>query len=122
MVKKKAVPKLPQITRLGKIQSAEFGFIPPDNGMVGIKLILGGSGWGINVEDVAPNHALLKEGEVPDWSDEEYEIACKVIIRTISYVLADCAKDNLSAIVGTPVEVITQGSKLIHWRVLKEVL
>ena len=122
MVKKKAVPKLKQITRLGKIQSAEFGFIGPKNEVVGINLLLGAEGWGIHLQDVAPNHAFLKEGEVPPWSEEDFEIATSIMVKTISFILRDCNKINLSEITGIPVEVTTRGSTLISWHVLKEVL
>ena len=117
--KRKVSPETPTLTRLGKITDAVFGTV--DN-KIGITLVIGGQGWGIVVSDLTNNYAALKPQEAPSWVDDEYVKECRVMVDAMGIILRDAKVVNLDQLPGIPVEVITKGSDLVSWRVLKEVL
>lgn len=104
--------------RLGKIMEVEFGRVNDRPFFFGIKLSFGGAGWGISDTTHFVN---MYEGA--KWKNKnEKRKAMETIMNYVYYLLEEADVDNVSDLLGKPVEVEIENNSFKDFRILKEVL
>lgn len=104
---------------LGRIQKASFGWGGYQDVMIGVTFQLGGEGWGI-----ADHRGMwgTERSDTARWSEENRLTQLGEVCMWLGGILRAAKKTDVEKLVGTPVEVIFDGNKLVSWRVLTEVL
>ena len=105
-----------QTNELGKIEKVEFGFF---DGRFGISFTLkAASGW--NVDDFWGGWASRPEHA--KWTLEEQDVAIAGIWRRLIKTMEEAKANDITKLVGKPIELTTEGMMLKSWRILTEVL
>lgn len=108
--------------RLGKIQRAVFGTGGYQDAQFGLFLTLGGESWGVQTSIEGGWGLGIKCGERCAWTEEDRTRHFGDAMRKINQLLLDAKVDDVTKLVGVPVEVTFDSLKMTDWRVLKEVL
>ena len=112
--------------KLGKITDAQFGKVHDNDFLFGLKLDFGGAGWGVSTHKYLMNIS----GDCK-WKNSEERMKVMDNIMLETYDLLQQSKVNdVSGLIGIPVEVefdceekdSSWGSRIIDFRILKEVL
>lgn len=106
-------------TELGKIKVAEFGAGGYQGACIGARFGLGGESWGVGDFWGAWS---IERSEWCKWTEEDRIKQLGEMCMRVSKLLSEAKVDNVSQLVGIPVEVTFDGMKMESWRVLKEVL
>lgn len=106
-------------TELGKIKSATFGCGGYQDAQFGLSLGFGGDAWGVCAfegtwADPPSEHAK--------WTETEQSACFAKCVRLLRDTLRDANKQDVSQLVGVPVEVTFNGNVIFSWRISKEVL
>ena len=106
-------------TKLGKIQSVEFGFGGYQDAMIGISFTLSGDWGGVN--DFWGNWSC-KPSKNAEWTTKDQVVNLGGVVMRIASLLEDAKVKDIADLKGVPVEVKFAGGMLQSWRILKEVL
>lgn len=101
---------------LGKIQTLRFG---REDGRLGIFLTLGGSGWGVQTSRC---HWTGKRSEHSKWTDGDRVSELGALVMWIDGLLEQAKVQDVTELVGIPIECTFDGTALQNWRILTEVL
>ena len=104
--------------KLGKIKKVWLGMGGYQEAMFGITFDLGGESWGIG--DFWGYWA--DRSSHAEWTVQDQEIALGKMALRICTLLKDAKKDDISKLVGVPVEVTLDNGSRQSWRVLTEVV
>lgn len=106
---------------IGKITSATFGIGGYQDAMMGLSIGLGSKGWGVSDFKGfwGPSIEVTKNSQ---WKESDRSKYYADTVRFVADVLTKAKKDDVSNLVGTPVEVEFDGNMLKSWRVLEEAL
>lgn len=108
---------------IGKITSARFGRGGYQDAMFGISIGLGSDKGGWGVGDFKGTWDLdTKVDRHTRWTEEDRDAEFAKTMRFISELLKQSKRDDVSKLVGVPVEVTFDGGLLKSWRVLEEAL
>lgn len=104
---------------LGKITRAKFGMNRDYPFLMGLELEFGADGWGIG----DGGKMMINVGPTAKWeSSLARERAIARMIDSIRDLLIDAKVDDVTKLVGRPVEVTMEGNVFKDFRILKEVL
>ncbi|MBX3017964.1 MAG: hypothetical protein KF767_08750 [Bdellovibrionaceae bacterium] len=104
----------------GKIKSAEFGACGYQEACLGVRLTLGGESWGVRA-DITGGWDVVRS-ESAQWTEDDRIKAHGEMCLKLSAILKDAKVNSVSRLVGIPIEAEFDGTKLVNWRVMKEVL
>jgi hypothetical protein len=104
---------------LGKITIAKFGKGGYQDAMIGLTVQLEGQNWG--TADFKGFWAGSRSKDAK-WTEEDRKIRFGEAVIFMTELLTKAKKDDVSKLVGVPVEVTFENGKLESWRVLTEVL
>lgn len=107
-------------TKLGKIQDVEYGRCGYQEAMLGLRLSIGGDGWGVGAD--RPGAWTTKRTESTKWTEEDRIKGLGENAMFINQLLSDAKVEYVSQLKGIPVECKFEGNSLKDWRILKEVL
>ena len=106
-----------QRTELGKIEKLSFGFQRDYPFLLGLELTLSGRAWGVGTSYMVNTSPDCK------WDSDDARLqAYYSVMRDIGDLLKEAKKDNITQLVGVPIEATFDGNRLVNWRVLTEVL
>lgn len=105
--------------RLGKIDSAEFGFYPDRDFLMGVQL--GFSLNGCFISDGGKYTVNISEHCRWETSEREH-VVCKTLGDDIAKLLKDAKVNYVSELVGKPVEVVIENNMFKDFRILTECL
>jgi hypothetical protein len=103
---------------LGKITSVRLGKGGYDDACFGITFQLRFGGYATT--DLKGQWANYKEGS--SYSKEKWEQGYLETMLFIHKIMSEAKVDDLNKLVNTPIEVTSEGMKMVSWRVLTEVL
>ena len=112
------------VTELGKIAAVRCGIGGYQDAMLGISFVFSGEAWGVQ----SPFYGawcpgLIKINDRTEWTEQDRDRQFAEAFRKIGEVLQDAKKDDVSKLVGVPVECTFDDNRSLHsWRILKEVL
>lgn len=106
-------------TELGRIIKATFGFGGYQDAMIGLSITLGGQSWGCGDFKGAWG---VKHTEHCQWSEESRLQQLGEACMFLKDLLETSHKENVSQLVGLPIEATFEGNALSSWRLLTEVL
>ena len=107
-------------TKLGKIQYVHYGACGYQEAMLGLRVTLGGDGWGVRADK--PGHWATTRSDSTNWTESDRIEALGKNAWEINQMLVDAKVDSVDKLLGIPVECIFDGNMLRSWRILKEVL
>ena len=107
---------------LGKIQAVKFGIGGYNDACLGIFFTLGGENWGVCAEKSALDSNLVPVYEHAKWTEVDRSRQYDEIMRYVSDLLKVAKVDDVSRLVGKPIEATFDGMMLKSWRILTEVL
>ncbi len=107
-------------TELGKIKTVHVGIGGYQDAQLGYSFTLGGKGWG--VQTIFKGHWAFKRTEHAKWSEEDRVKALGETYLELGQLLKDAGVNDVSELIGKPVEVTFDGTVLDSWRILTEVL
>ncbi len=107
---------------LGKIERVKFGLGGYQDACIGIHFTLGGSGWGVTATESAWDANAIQWTEHCKWTEASRSEGYDKIVRYISDLLAAAKVDDISKLVGIPIEATFERGTLESWRILTEVL
>ena len=105
--------------RLGWITSAKFGRGGYQDAEIGLSLAFGGDGWGVHTFFGAWFDGPT---EFAKWTVEDQRGGFADAVELVRDTLRDAKRDHVSNLVGVPVELTFDGTVLLSWRVLTEVI
>ena len=108
--------------KLGKISSTHFGLGGYQGACLGLHLAftMDGSGVGTSIDWWDVN--MIEWSDRSEWTEETRSAGYDGIMRKLSDILHAAKVDDVSKLVGIPVELTFEGNTLKDWRVLREVL
>ena len=106
-------------TELGRIQKAAFGWGGYQEVMIGLSITFGGKSWGCGDFKGAWG---VERTEFSQWSEEDRLRQLGEACMFLRDLLKSAGKTSVEQLVGTPIEATFEGTKLVSWRVLDEVL
>lgn len=110
-------------SKLGKIESVTFGRGGYQDAMFGLAVTLTMKGSGVNdFVGGAWDPATMPRSERAQWTEEDRSNELVEMCRKVSKLLSDANVDDVTKLVGKPVEVTFEGSLLKSWRILTEVI
>lgn len=111
---------------LGKITSAEYGTVSDYPFLLGLMLSFSLDGGGSGIGDGGKYTTNVEWSENCKWTKEDRKNHIEKITLGIHELLKDAKVNNVSGLVGVPVEVTISGSgwggSFKEFRILKEVL
>lgn len=108
--------------QLGKIVNVKFGHIGYQQAIMGLSLTLNGGGFFVNTEIVGGWSSSVKCDKHSEWTEEDRNIERVKMVCEIDELLQKAKVDDVMKLVGKPVEMTSEGMKLVSWRILEEVL
>lgn len=105
--------------QLGRISSARFGFGGYQDAMIGLSLTFEGEGWGVSHFDGGWG---ISRSEHCKWTEEDRIKSLGETVMNLKNTLTEAKVQDVSDLIGAPVEVQFDGNTLQTWRILKEVL
>jgi hypothetical protein len=106
-------------TELGKIDSVHVGFGGYQDACFGVTFTIRGKAWGVG--DFWGTWAH-EPGEYSKWTTEEQSAIFADTSRRLIELLNKAGKSDVSQLAGIPLEVTFDGTRMVSWRVLEEVL
>lgn len=106
-------------TELGHISNATYGVGGYDDAEFGLSLTFEGKGWGVGTFSGGWSGSPTSGAK---WDETEQDEWFAKTARLVIATLKDAKKNDVSKLVGAPVEVTFEGMILKSWRVLTEVL
>lgn len=103
---------------LGKISRASFGFGGYQDAQFGLSLEFAGEGWGCGTFA----GWWADRSELAKWGEGERMIIWSDMNLKIIRWLREAKVNDVSKLVGVPVEITFEDRMLKSWRILKEVL
>ena len=106
-----------QRTQLGKITIAHFGFVPDQAYLLGLQLCFSGEAWGVY------DYVVINISKGCQWVslDQKSNEMSRVLTRT-QEILEQAKVHTVEQLTGKPVEVTFEGTTMLDWRILTEVL
>lgn len=104
---------------LGRITHAKFGFGGYQDAMVGLSITIGGKSW--TCGDFKGDWGMDRT-EHCKWSEEDRLAGLGRACMFLRDLLAAAHKQDVSGLVGLPIEATFDGNTLQSWRLLTEVL
>jgi hypothetical protein len=108
--------------RLGKIAHITFGLGGYQDVMFGIHVTLEGEAWGVSSTKSAWDPARMERSKHAAWTEADRSEQLSEICRYTSHLLKSANKRHVSELKDIPIEATFEGNKLLHWRILEEVL
>ena len=106
---------------LGRISKVSFGFGGYQDAMFGLSLSFNCDG-GVCSNFIGCWPLTMKRSESAEWSERDREKQVVESIRTITETMQKAKVEDVSDLLGIPVECTFDGQMLKEWRVLEEVL
>jgi hypothetical protein len=106
--------------KLGKIEKVHYGLCGYDDCMLGLKVTIGGNGWGVGADKAG--HWIFEPSEHSKWTKEDQIKALGENALFISKLLTEAKVSSVDKLSGIPVECTFEGMLLKDWRILTEVL
>lgn len=106
--------------QLGKIKEATFGECGYQECMIGLKVTIGGDGWGVGSDIVGG--WTTKITERTQWTENDRLIAHGSMCAKVNELLKDAKVSSVDKLVGIPVKCFFDGNMLRKFEILKEVL
>jgi hypothetical protein len=108
-------------TFLGKIESIKFGI---DGSRIGLFYTLAfNSSSEVQSSNTVWDPEQIKVTQYTKWTESERDKHLAELMRYISKLLADAKVDDVTKLVGKPIELtINEHNSLESWRILTEVL
>jgi hypothetical protein len=104
---------------LGKIAYARFGWGGHENAMLGLSISFSMKGTGVGTFDGAWG---IEWSEQVKWTEESRLTSLGKVTMRLGALLKMINKLDAKDLVGTPVELTFDGTRLVEWRILEEVL
>lgn len=105
--------------RLGKIESARFGFGGYQDAELGFWLVLSGPAWGVGT---GMGCWSCDRSDSAEWTEADRDAQFAAVARLVLSTLRDAGAPDVEHLEGVPVEVTFEDRVIAGWRVLKEVL
>ena len=105
---------------LGKIISVRCGLGGYQDAQIGIGFTLGGDGWGVGTG--FKGAWATKHSDSCKWTEQDRIESLGHAFMYLRELLKDAKVNDVTELVGIPVEVTFDGNQLLEWRILKEVL
>lgn len=105
---------------LGKIKHARFGFGGYQDAMFGLSLSFSMNGSGIN--DFINGGWSMPITEHTKWTEEDRGKQQAVLCTRLIKILNEAKVNDVTKLVGIPVEVEIENMSLKSWRILTEVI
>lgn len=109
-------------TKIGKIESVEFGRVGYNDAYIGIGFTLSGNGWGVCDSKGYWDSELIDHNERCKWTEADRDKGYAETTRYICKLLSDAKCQRIDQLKGKPVEVTFDGNMLKSWRILTEAL
>lgn len=106
--------------KLGKIESAYYGFCGYQEAMIGLRISIGGDGWGVGADK--PGAWAMEPTSNSKWNKQDQIEGLGKNALEISKLLKDAKVMTVEGLRGKPVECFFEGNTLREWRILTEVL
>ena len=108
--------------KLGKITNVKFGIGGYQDSQLGIHITLGHDGWGVNDSKSAWDAERVECSKRSQWTEEDRSRNYSDIMRYVSKLLKEVKVNSVDELKNKPVEITFDGTILIDWRILTEVL
>lgn len=108
-------------TELGKIESVRFGFGGYQGCQFGLFLGFHGDGWCSGTQEAFWDRSF-EITKSTQWTEKDRSEGYLRAMDLLQDTLRKAKKDDISQLVGVPVEVVFEDRTLHSWRVLEEVL
>lgn len=106
-------------TELGRIKKITFGYGGYQDAMLGLSVTLGGKAWGVGDFKGAWG---IDRSEHAKWSEEDRFRQLGETCMFLRDLLRKAGKQTVDQLEGVPVECTFDGTKLVSWRILEEVI
>ena len=106
--------------KFGKIQYVHYGFCGYQDAMLGLRVTLGGDGWGVGADK--PGHWTTRISNSTEWTEADRIQGFGKNANEILELLRDAKVQSVDQLKDIPVECTFEGNSLKSWRILKEVL
>ncbi len=110
------------LVKLGKISKASFGIGGYRDVCIGLRIDLDGGSWACGFSKMAWDNNLIECDKNKEWTEEDRDKNYAEIVRYISDLLHQAKVDSIEDLKGIPIEAIFDGTKLLKWRILTEVI
>jgi hypothetical protein len=104
---------------LGKISYARWGWGGYENAMLGLSVSFSMKGTGVGTFVGAWG---TEWSETCKWSEDERTATLGIATLRLGSLLKTIGKLDAKDLVNTPVELTFEGTRLVDWRILEEVL
>jgi hypothetical protein len=111
-----------QETALMKISKATFGLGGYQDAQLGLHLSFTTDNSGVSTSYAYWDYENIKHTEHTKWSEPDRDRALVEVLRNLSVYLKEAKVNDVSQLVGTPVEVILDNNTFRSFRILTEVL
>lgn len=106
-------------TELGRIQHAKFGFGGYQDAMMGLSITIGGKSWSCSDFKGAWG---IERSDYAKWSEDDRLRSLGEACMFLKGLLEKSHMQDVSQLVGLPIEATFDGTLLKSWRLLEEVL
>lgn len=106
--------------KLGKITYIHFGACGYQEAMLGLRIQLGGDGWGVGTDKAGAWTTTISEST--KWTHEDRIRGLGEMCWEVHQLLIDAKVESVDKLLNKPVECDFEGGLLKSWRILKEVL
>ena len=108
------------LNRLGKIKKVSFGACGYQEAMLGLRITLGGEGWGVD-NDICGGWDISRSPHAKWTEDDRIKAHGEMCIK-VSKLLKDAKVDNVASLQDKPVKCFFEGNLLKSFEILTEVL
>jgi hypothetical protein len=109
----------PTRTELGRIQKAAFGWGGYQDAQFGLSITIGGKSWGCG--DFKGDWGIERSDHCK-WSEEDRLQGLGKACIALRDILKAAGVQTVDQLAGVPIEATFNGTLLVSWRVLDEVL
>lgn len=107
---------------LGKIDKCYFGIGGYNDAMIGIHFQFSSGSTAVGSTKSAWDAETIKHTEYCKWTESDRDQQYAEIVRYVSKILKEAKCEDVSRLVGKPVELTFESNTLKEWRILTEVL
>lgn len=107
---------------LGKISSVKFGIGGYQDAMLGLHLCFDFDGSGVCTTISAWDYTRIEHTKYTKWTEQSRQDQYAEIMCKISKYLSQAKVNDVSKLLGIPVEVTLKDNVIDSWRILEEVL
>jgi hypothetical protein len=107
---------------LGKIVSVQFGIGGYQDAMFGVTITFEGKWGGVSWHMGCWSPSIIEVTENTKWTEEDRDKDLVAICRKLDSLLKEAKVNDVTKLVGKPVEIQFDGNTLKDWRLLTEVI